>query len=31
VTDPLRVTFNPDLQAWGVWANRDWFIPLPPA
>lgn len=29
VTEPLGVVFNPDFGGWGVWANPEWFIPLP--
>lgn len=26
---PLRVVFNPNWTAWGVWVNDGLFVPLP--
>lgn len=26
---PLRVVFNPNVTAWGVWINDGLFVPLP--
>jgi hypothetical protein len=29
VTEPLRLLWNPNANAWGVWVNDDLFIPYP--